>query len=60
MTTKLSKSDPDYYSTISNMRRKKSGGKTFMDVKVAKDAQTKSVQSRLRNARKRTKDKKDN
>lgn len=46
---KLKKTDPDFYSKISNLRRTKSGGKTFNDIEKAKEAQRKSVASRKTN-----------
>lgn len=45
---KLTKSDPDFYSKISQMRKVKSGGKTFEDIEAARAAQRKSAESRRR------------
>ena len=44
--TKLSKSDPEFFSKISQMRRVKSGGKTFVNKDFAKAAQAKGVAAR--------------
>lgn len=41
---KLSKSDPDFYSKISQMRKVKSGGKYFLDKKAARAAQAKGAE----------------
>lgn len=43
--------DPEFYSRISNMRKIKSGGKTFADKEAARAAQRKSVEARKRNAK---------
>lgn len=43
---KLSKTDKDFYSKISQMRKIKSGGKTFADKEAARAAQRKAVESR--------------
>ena len=50
---KLKRSDPDFYSKISQMRKVKSGGKYFKDKEAARQAQAKSVAARLRAAGKR-------
>jgi hypothetical protein len=52
---KLTKDDPDFYSKISQMRKIKSGGKTFLDKEVARAAQAKGVENKLRKAAKRAK-----
>lgn len=44
------KNNPNYYSEMSKKRKTYSGGKTFVDVEVARAAQRKAVESRKRNA----------
>lgn len=56
---KLTKRDPEFYSKISQMRKVKSGGKTFLDKKKAQEANKLSVASRLRNSAERAKNKED-
>lgn len=51
---KLKKSDPDFYSKISQMRKVKSGGKTFEDKEKAREAQRKGVETKLRKSAQRT------
>ena len=46
---KLKRSDPDFYSKISQMRKVKSGGKYFKDKEAARQAQAKGVESRKAN-----------
>ena len=43
---KLTKSDPEFYSKISRMRKVKSGGKYFKDKEAARAAQQKGIKSR--------------
>ena len=50
---KLKRSDPDFYSKISRMRKVKSGGKYFKDKEAARQAQKKGVEARLRAVSKR-------
>lgn len=45
-TETLLKKDPDFFSRISQMRKVKSGGKTFQDPEKAREAQVKAVESR--------------
>lgn len=40
---KLTKKDPEFYSKISQMRKTKSGGKTFLDKEKARAAQAKGA-----------------
>ncbi len=53
MVEKLDKNHPDYYRIIAGMRKTNSGGKFFKDTEAARNAQKKSVESRLRAARER-------
>lgn len=46
---KLTKDDPEFYSKISQMRKVRSGGKTFQDKDKARAAQIKAVKSRRAN-----------
>lgn len=50
---KLTKADPQFYSKISQMRKVKSGGKTFKNKEIARAAQAKGVATRLREAAER-------
>ena len=43
---KLTKSDPDFYSKISQMRKIKSGGMTFKDKEKAREAQAKGAETK--------------
>lgn len=54
---KLTKDDPQFYSKISQMRKVKSGGKTFNDKEIARAAQRKGVEAKLRKAAERAKGK---
>lgn len=46
---KILKTNPNFYSEISKKRKTFSGGKTFVDPEVAREAQRKSAAARKRN-----------
>jgi general stress protein YciG len=50
---KLTKDDPEFYSKISQMRKKKSGGMYFKDKEKAREAQQRGVATKLRKAAER-------
>lgn len=56
--TPLRKTDKEFYSKISQLRKVKSGGKYFKDTKAAREAQKKAVESRLRASKLRTQEEK--